>query len=339
MKAALTHIPYRTSRWLLSVLAVVLLTVVQGDSLCGSVCAASAQTNEEVVEQFFPGFLIEDSAREFANGGLAPFRASDFVVADLDGTGTEFIVAAYTNDFSAAIRVLRRQGTTTLLVDEPALRLLGGTFPFVKLIDLDNDGRPEVVTSFSSARGHLADWVFKWNGATLDLIGPSTVDEHGDVSTLLSEAGFRDLDGDGILEIINSPQQAPLAADEPELELGPIDIFRFDGDRYIFDRSLNFFGTFVRSEGKPIVTTQNFTVPRTDISYLVTIINGDGKGKNRVSSAIIRLNGDVVVGSSRLNQRIAEITEKVRLLNSNTLTVELRSAPGSQLSVLVAQEP
>ena len=200
--------------------------------------AAFAQTDEEIVNQFFPEFLIEESEEREAGGGPAPFRASAFGVADLNGTGEEFIVAAYTNGFSAGIRVLRRQGTTTLLVDEPILRLLGGTFPFVKLIDLDNDGRPEVVTSFSSARGHLADWVFKWNGATLDLIGPSTVDEHGDVSTLLSEAGFRDLDGDGILEIINSPQQAPLAADEPELELGPIDIFRFDGKRYVFSRSV-----------------------------------------------------------------------------------------------------
>jgi len=204
----------------------------------GLSCAALAQTDEEIVNQFFPEFPIEDSEEREARGGPRPFRASDFAVADLNGTGTEFIVAAYTNGFAAGIRVLSRQGTRPLLVDEPALRLLGGVYPFVRFIDIDNDGRPEVVTSFTSARGHLADWVFKWNGATLDLIGPSTVDEHGDVSTLLSEAGFRDLDGDGILEIINSRQRAPLAADEPELELGPLDIFSFDGERYVFSRSV-----------------------------------------------------------------------------------------------------
>ena len=199
---------------------------------------AFAQTNEEIVNQFFPESLIEDSEREFANGGLAPFRASAFGVADLNGTGEEFLVAAYTNGFSAGIRVLRRQGTTTLLVDEPILRLLGGIYPFVRFIDLDNDGRPEVVTSFTSARGRAANWVFKWNGAALDFIGPSVVDEHGDPSSVLVEAGFRDLDGDGILEIINSRQRAPLAPGDPELEPRPLDIFSFDGERYVFSRSV-----------------------------------------------------------------------------------------------------
>jgi len=238
MKAAQIHIRCTTSRRLLSVLTVVLLTVALVGSPYGLVCAAVAQTDEEIVNQFFPEFLIEESEEEFANGGLAPFRASDFAVADLNGTGAEFIVAAYTNGFSAAIRVLSRQGTAPLLVDEPALRLLGGIFPFVRFVDIDNDGRLEVVTSFTSARGRAANWVFKWNGTALDFIGPSVVDEHGDAATLLIDAAFRDLDGDGILEIINSAQQAPLAVDEPELEIGPSDIFSFDGERYVFSRSV-----------------------------------------------------------------------------------------------------
>jgi hypothetical protein len=215
------------------------LTVVLLGSLYGFICPSLAQTNEEIVDQFFPEFLIEDSEERQGRGGPRPFRASDFAVADLDGTGEEFIVAAYTNGFAAGIRVLRREGTTTLLVDEPALRLLVGIFPSVELVDLDHDGLPEVVASFSSATGRLAHWVFKWNGATLDLIGPSAVDEHGDVSTLLGEPVFTDLDGDGVLEIINPPQLGPLAPGETERELGPSEIFSFDGERYVFSRSVD----------------------------------------------------------------------------------------------------
>ena len=184
------YIRGRTWRRFLSMLTLVLL-----GSTPAVVRGPLNQTDEDIVNQFFPEFLIEESEEDFANGGPAPFRTSAFAVADLDGTGTEFIVAAYTNGFSAAIRVLRRQGTSALLVDEPALPLLAGKFPSVTLLDLNHDGRPpEVITSFSSGRGTGADWVFRWNGSALVFIGPSSVDANGDVSTLLSGADFIDLD-------------------------------------------------------------------------------------------------------------------------------------------------
>jgi len=190
MKVPRIYTRGRIWRRLLNALTLILLA-----STPALVRGSLNQTDKDLVNQFFPDFLIEESEEDFAKGGPAPFRTSAFAVADLGGTGTDLIVAAYTNGFSAAIRVLRREGTAAVLVDEPALPLLAGIFPCVTLLDLNHDGRPpEVITSFSSGRGTGADWVFRWNGSALVFIGPSSVDANGDVSTLLSGADFIDLD-------------------------------------------------------------------------------------------------------------------------------------------------
>lgn len=115
-----------------------------------------AQALEDIVDQFFPETLIRESLEEFEQGGADPFKAFDFVAADLAGAGrTDFIVAAYTNGISAAIRVLQRQGSGFVLADEPNLPTLTGGFPEVKLLDLDRDKRPEIIASFLVMRAEV----------------------------------------------------------------------------------------------------------------------------------------------------------------------------------------
>src|SRR6516164_7173193 len=133
--------------------------------------SATAQpaSDAALVEQFFPQSLVDESAADFAGGGPEPSRFSDFVAADLNATGVpEFLVAAYTNGFGAVVRVLKKQGGSAVLVAELRLNL-GGFFPTVSLIDLDNDRPPEVVVEFSGATGAMIDWIFKWNGAEFKL--------------------------------------------------------------------------------------------------------------------------------------------------------------------------
>ena len=74
----------------------------------------------------------------------------------------------------------------------------------------------------------------------------------------------------------------------------------------------------------PIVTPFNSTHPSKP--YTLKIYNGE-----RVSSAIITLNGATIVGAQNFNEKIAEVSFPVKLLSSNQLSVELRSKPGSLL--------
>jgi hypothetical protein len=301
-------------------------------------------TDQDIAGQFFPQRLVDESNEIFNQGGPRPSRNMDFVVADLNGVGaSDFIIVAYTNGFSGAIRVLRKQSSTAFLVAEPDLPTLGGIIPKVELVDIDNNRRPEVIVSFSSARGSAADWVFKWNGTALVLIGPTSGEnENRHVSTLLSEAAFIDLDGDGILEIVNSPQLGPVANDETELnpdQINKFEVFKFDGNIYGIWKSLNFIHTFIRSNGGPVEGIRQFSVSRSNISYMLKILNGDAGGNNRVSSALVRLNGRTVVDPERFGQEVSEIITPVTLQSSNSLSVELRSAPGSQMTITIEPRP
>jgi len=291
----------------------------------------TSQEIEQIVEQFFPQELIDESEADFQQGGPAPFRARAFALADLDGIGTaNCIIAAYTNGFSAAIRVLKLQNSTATLAFEPNLPLLDGTYPAVELVDIENDGRPEVAVHFSSPRATLTDWVFKWTGTELRLIGPFSVDEHGDVFTRLFESSFFDVDGDGILEIVQSPPGGPTETTE---------VYKFDGQKFTLTTSQVYFETFYRRTAAPVTETRTFQVQNPGAGFVLTIINGKPDGSNRVSSAVIKLNGVEVAGPKDFSQQVGKIVRQVTVAAQNVLEVELRGSSGGQILVTVEPPP
>jgi len=259
------------------------------------------------------------------------FRARAFALADLDGIGTaNCIIAAYTNGFSAAIRVLKLQNSTATLAFEPNLPLLDGTYPAVELVDIENDGRPEVAVHFSSPRATLTDWVFKWTGTELRLIGPFSVDEHGDVFTRLFESSFFDVDGDGILEIVQSPPGGPTEITE---------VYKFDGQKFTLTTSQVYFETFYRRTTAPVTETRTFQVQTPGSGFILTIINGNREGDNRVSSGRIKLNGVVVLTPNDLNQQVRTVVRQVAVLADNVLEVELAGKPTGQVLITVEPPP
>jgi hypothetical protein len=303
----------------------------------GVVCA---QTNEQIVQQFFPQRLIDESEQRLQRGGPAPFRTSEFIVADLNKDGSTFIVAAYSNGFSGVVRVLKKVNGTFTLVDEPDLRGMSGDFPEVHLIDLDNDGRFEIIASFSSARGPTGNWVFKWDGTKLNLIGPTEISSFGVIFTKLSDASFFDVDGDGIIEIINLTASGPVAPDETRnIGKGDIEVYSFDGQKYKLTKSLSYIGSFVRHTAAPFVDKAKFEVANPGPGFVLTIINGNREGDNRVSSGTIKLNGVVVLTPNDLNQQVRKVVRQVTTLAQNMLEVELAGKPTGQILVTVEPPP
>ncbi len=297
-------------------------------SLTSALPGQTPLTVKEIVEQFFPQRLIDESEEDFQNGGPRPFKASAFRLADLDGVGTQnYIVAAYTNGFSAAIRILLLQDGSATFVTEPNLRLLAGIRPALQLVDIENDGRPEVVAFFSQMSASTADWVFKWTGTELSLIGPASIDERGDAYTSLVNAGFRDVDGDGILEIITPPQDG----------IDTYRLYSFDGQKYNLTTSLNFFQSFFRRTGAPVVDRSGFDVQEQGDDFIFTIINGTQDGSDRVSSGVIRLNGVVIAGPTDFSQEVGQIVREVSVLQDNVVEVELQGKPLGR--VIITVEP
>jgi len=88
--------------------------------------------------------------------------------------------------------------------------------------------------------------------------------------------------------------------------------------------------TYLRTKGKPNVYTDTF--PGRVGEGTLVIKN------NRVSSAIIKINGVQVMGTKDFNQKVYDFEIPIGLLDSNTISVELRSKPNSYLSIEIEQE-
>jgi sugar lactone lactonase YvrE len=93
---------------------------------------------------------------------------------------------------------------------------------------------------------------------------------------------------------------------------------------------------FIRSTGKPIVVTETFSAPNAT-TYNLIVFNGE-KGKNRVSSGTVKINGIEILRESDFNQQVDRIERSVSLLLSNSISVELRSTPGSFITVSITSE-
>lgn len=284
-----------------------------------------------IVEQFFPQSLIDEASADFTSGGPAPFRFSAFVAADLESKGSaEFLIAAYSNGFSARVRVIKKQAGTAVLVAEPLLPLMAGIYPEVSTIDVDGDRRLEILVNLSSAAGFSADWLFRWRDGSLRLIGPVQTEADGNVTTLLGDATFVDLDGDGILELINPPEPLGLIAPVSD----SFTVFKLSQGVYAATKTtFNFFETFVRQNEKPMIAERSFTSPTVIGNYVLTIANGDGQGGKTVSSAEIYLNGIRVAGPSDFHQDLKSLRIPVVLSGFNTLSVRLAGSPGAELSI------
>ncbi|MGZ6347880.1 MAG: Ig-like domain-containing protein [Anaerolineales bacterium] len=93
---------------------------------------------------------------------------------------------------------------------------------------------------------------------------------------------------------------------------------------------------FTRSTGKPVVVTETFSAPSAT-TYNLIVLNGD-KGKNRVSSATVKVNGIEILKESDFNQQVDRIERSISLLLSNSISVELKSAPGSFITISITFE-
>jgi len=163
-----------------SIIAMLAMTIL---TLYPAVAQVS-DSDQKIVDSFFPQKLIDDAARDEAAGGYPLVKFSAFATADLDRTGRQdFIVAAYSNGFLGAVRLLKRVPSGAVLVDEPDQPMMGGVFPAVRMIDLDGDGISEAIVSFSppgSATGFAAEWIFKWIPPKLVFMGPPADDPQPD---------------------------------------------------------------------------------------------------------------------------------------------------------------
>lgn len=326
----MTKLQWRAVLWLFLLATLVTATFAH---------STVAQDYSSIVQSFYPQQLLDEATNDNAQGGPPLLKVFDYATADLNGMGqNNFIIAAYGNGFSGVVRLLQLTPNGAILVDQPNVPLMNGIYPAVTMSDLDGDGIPEAIVAFSSAKGASADWIFKWTPPTLSLIGPVSYDPDGNATTLLRDADFIDLNGDGHLVAVSAPQTSPPAPGDVATSANMPTLYGITGSSAGLVEQLAFYGSFVRATGQPTPVTSTFAETQTNVPYLMTILNGGVPGATRVSSAVITLNGTMVAGPSQFSQQVSKITIPVTLLSQNMLSVELMSAPSSQIIILIAPQ-
>lgn len=116
------------------------------------------------------------------------------------------------------------------------------------------------------------------------------------------------------------------------------------GDRLAHSQAANetpVFGpkTYTRTTGKPRPVVDTFAVANPAGDFTLIVRNGKEDGTQRVTSAVILLNGQLIVGPQEFNPKVAVIRKAVSLQAQNTLSVEVRGKPGSLITVSIVGGP
>jgi hypothetical protein len=285
---------------------------------------ALAQVSDEALAlQFYPEKLRVDE-QKFSSEPLPPLFEA--VRGDLTGSGSDFLVVAYSNGRMGALRVIDVHGPR--LVDEDLT--ITGSNPHVELFDLDRDGRMEIIAAFAAMRTDTTS-IYKWTSSRLDLWGPTRTDQYGVERSALPSLDYADLDGDGFLELI-----------EPkDVESGMLveTVYHLSGGQYVLANSSVFHGEYVRGTGEPETIRSSFPVPNGGAGkWVLRVVNGDDKGAKTVTAGDIRVNGVSLITTDRLKQKVRTISVPVTLGADNTIEVQLRGSPNTGLTVSVSKE-
>jgi hypothetical protein len=304
-----------------------------GQQMAGTETSAEEASDRALVERFFPQRLQDEQPGPNALPLTARYG---FVAADLNGTGQrEFLVAVYSAAYSDSVelRVLRKTVDSARPAGRLSLDCRGGMYPKVSLINLDRSGTPEILVQLVGGRTAI-EWLFKWNGTALSPFGPMKDYPGEGPCTVLQDASFVDLDGDGVLEIVDSPPyniQTALADAPSEYR-----IYRLADGTYKYSGSFEYFSGFSPPGAvppPPRFRTQRFSATAPGSPYLMVIANGNGRHKPPAHSAEVRLNGELVPGTERISERVRYLTIPVAVNAADTVDVTVSGPADSELYI------
>ena len=277
----------------------------------------------DAVLAFYPPDLQTSIDSYAAHGGDPGRRICTQATVTLDGPHTTpYIVAAFTNTFDAAVRVIKPVSGELRGAGVATGSQLSGIWPRLSAIDVDGDGKPEILLCITGEKRSCRTWILAWDGANLNSIGPDSNDEIRTHSTVLTDPALRDIDGDGRLEIIDG------AAGRPQW------VYHLDNGKYSFQKHILFYGIFARHPGMPAPFTLKFSSDDAS-EHTLTIMNGEQNGSHRAASAVITVNGMDVVKPSDLNENVYRIVKTMTTSSTNRITAEVRGEPDAIIFVAV----
>jgi len=94
---------------------------------------------------------------------------------------------------------------------------------------------------------------------------------------------------------------------------------------------------FLRESGSPVTVSDTFAVLNPNTTYSLEIYNGglEDSEYEKVSSSIISLSGDQIIGPSEFNQNVNYVEKSITVTIVNDLAVEVRGKPGGAIVLQV----
>ena len=93
---------------------------------------------------------------------------------------------------------------------------------------------------------------------------------------------------------------------------------------------------YLRTTGSPNVYSDTFSaIPGQGV---LIVRNGDADGGHRVTSAEVLVNGEQIFGPSDFKKHVYHMEAAVNLAENNSITVEVRSKPGSYLTIELIED-
>ena len=285
------------------------------------------ETPEAVAQRFFPSSLTEGDEKVRGPRGVPALAADRFEPA---GSKDSLIVAAYSNAWGAAVRLLKRTGENWAVAGDWDISADAGG-PGIQFVDLDGDKTPEVFVNFHSGGGQTTySWPFRWDGNTLLSMGEHDSPDDTNPGTDLVIAGFVDLDGDGRLEIIDQKLEK-IEQDDPELAF-PFYVWHWTyvlrNGKLVLGERLDFYTSVPVTKKLPRTFTEEFELPAPEGKYILRVVKSGDHGRWHVKNAEIVLNGVVVAGSLHFRRAEPVLLIPVALQQKNTIEIRINAAEG-----------
>ncbi len=337
----------------------IITTVVLAEPFALS-AQSSDQTPSPVVMQAaqsaFPKQLIYAGGAPVAEGNETnPYHTCAAAFSqNADGT-PDLIAAAFSGDGAEIAMLAYAQGIATIIsaVTDQQFWLTDGPCE-LQLVNLADPDHPDsALAKTIDATYDGPDWLFTWDGKTLQNITPlgkEVAPWHGKEVPVafMNVHDIVDIDHSGALQIISTDGgYDKFPRDDGIMATPTFTLFRYNGSAYAAGKTFQDFGEYepnLPKSADDLASYKMDTAPWTDAigmhqtpapSYQLTIVNGDRDGSNRVTSAKIEIDGVTVIQSTEVNQNVETLTRTVQLQKENKIKVTVDGPAKSHLYVMV----
>jgi len=245
--------------------------------------------------------------------------------------GRDQLIAAYSNGDDGVVRAyaVTRSGALNLLA-ESAPRGMGGGDCEVNLLDIDGDGRPEVIVSFGSVRGNSMDWVFQWTGNALVNSGPTVMMAGGIGATDLTNTTFIDILGDGTKQAISIGESPPPPDGSPPL---PDKLFRYVNGAFVEEP----FPVVEGGTAYPPSMTTYVVIPKEVTGPFALFIRSGGREK-RWQEIEVLLNGKRIIPQAKKGDSDSLKRFVFDMANNSALEFRTTGTSGGGADYLLIQQ-